>query len=175
MKIIMTMVMTADGKITKWQDPNIYKWTSKEDQNFFFSLIKKNNLIVMGSKTYDAVQKNIKLQDKKLRIVLTKNPQKYSSDQIPNKLEFSNETPKKLITRLEKRGYKKILLVGGGKVNAAFLKSNLVDELYLTIEPKIFGQGKPLVAEEKLNKSLKLISLKRLNKEGTLLLKYKLL
>jgi dihydrofolate reductase len=89
-------------------------------------------------------------------------------------LEFSNETPEKLIERLSTLGYKKALLVGGSIINGLFLKNNLVDELYLTIEPKIFGKGKNIVEEQSLDKSLQLINVKKLNKTGTLLLKYKI-
>ncbi|MFA6081553.1 MAG: dihydrofolate reductase family protein [Patescibacteria group bacterium] len=89
-------------------------------------------------------------------------------------MEFSNETPEKLIERLSTLGYKKALLVGGSIINGLFLKNNLVDELYLTIEPKIFGKGKNIVEEQSLDKSLQLINVKKLNKTGTLLLKYKI-
>ena len=71
-------------------------------------------------------------------------------------------------------GYKKILLVGGATINGLFLKQNLVDELFLTIEPKIFGYGKNIVEGNLLNTSLQLISIKKINKFGTLLLKYKI-
>jgi len=41
----MIMVATLNGKITKGNDPDIYKWTSKEDKKYFSSLLKKNNLM----------------------------------------------------------------------------------------------------------------------------------
>ncbi len=175
MKIIMAAVSSLNGKITKRNDPNIYTWTSKEDSQLFFSLIEKNNLIVMGSKTYEAARSLIKLKKGKLRVVLTRNPKKYSKETIKEMLEFSSENPLQLIKRLENRGYKKILLVGGATINSLFLKSKLVNEIYLTLEPKIFGSGKSLLNEESLDISLKLISTKKLNRQGTILLKYKVL
>ncbi|MFA6081552.1 MAG: hypothetical protein WC741_04055 [Patescibacteria group bacterium] len=42
------MLSSADGKTTKGNNDNIYTWTSVEDQRYFLSLIKKNNLIIMG-------------------------------------------------------------------------------------------------------------------------------
>jgi len=47
-----------------------------------------------------------------------------------------------------------------------------VDELWLTIEPKIFGVGGSFVIEEKLDINLQLISCESANKQGTLLTKY---
>ena len=173
MKIIMVAVSSVNGKITKGSDPNIYKWTSQEDKGLFFLMIAKNNLIVMGSKTYEAARHVIKLKKDKLRIVLTRNPKNYADEEVKGSLEFSSEAPQALVERLEKNGYKKMLLVGGGEINALFLKSKLVDELHLIIEPFIFSRGRDLVVDSELDISLSLIKMIRLNKKGTLHLKYK--
>lgn len=173
MKVTMVMLSSADGKTTRGSEFNIYSWTSAEDQKYFFQLIKKSNLIVMGSSTYEAVNKIIKLEIRKLRIVLTRHPEKYKSKTVIGQLEFSKETPKELVNRLSKLGYKKILLVGGSKINGLFLKENLVDEFYLTIEPRIFGSGKNIVDQPLLGVQLQLTSIKKLNRSGTVLLKYK--
>ena len=167
------MVSSVNGKITKGDDPNIYSWTSPEDKKLFFSMIKKHYLIVMGSKTYEAVKDNIRLEKNKLRIILTRNVQNYLKEAVSERLEFSDESPKTLIKRLEDKGYRTLLLVGGGQVNTFFLKESLVNEIHLTIEPKIFGEGKGLIGEELLDIPLKLISVKKLNNQGTLHLKYK--
>ncbi|MDO8429688.1 MAG: dihydrofolate reductase [Candidatus Daviesbacteria bacterium] len=175
MKITMVGVMSLDGKITKGISSDIYKWTSLEDQKHFFSQIKKNNLLVMGSQTYEAARDKIKLTKEKLRVILTRDPQKYTPEEIPNILEFSSDSPKVLVKKLEARGYKKMLLLGGGIINSLFLKSSLVNELQITIEPKIFGLGKNLVSDDKLDVDLKLLEIKKLNSKGTLLLVYKVL
>lgn len=175
MKVTMVMLASVDGKTTQGNNSNIYIWSSKEDQKHFFSLIKKNNLIIMGRATYDASQPVIKIEKGKLRIVLTRRPEKYLNQTIKDQLEFSDQSPEKLVRRLSLLGYKKMLLVGGSIVNGLFLKQNLVDELYLTIEPKIFGDGKNIIEGQLLNKSLQLISIKKLNNVGTLLLKYRVI
>lgn len=171
----MVIISTINGKITKDSDPYIYTWTSKEDQEYFYSLLEKNRVMIMGSTTYKAVKKNIRLNKNRLRIVLTKNPDMYQKDEVKGQLEFSKELPAELIQRLNREGYKQALLLGGGKINTSFLKMNLVDRLYLTLEPTIFGLGKPFLAEDQLEISLKLISKKKLNNKGTLLLKYQIL
>lgn len=172
MKVTMVMLTSVDGKTTKENDTNIYTWTSHEDRKHFLSLIKKHNLIIMGRSTYEASKPVIKLEKGKLRIVLTRSPNKYSNQLVKGQLEFSSESPEKLLKRLSLLGYKKLLLVGGGIINGLFLKDNLVDELYLTIEPKIFGTGKNIVEGQLLNTKLQLMSIKKLNKTGTLLLRY---
>lgn len=174
MKVIMVVVSSVNGKITKGQDSNIYSWTSKEDSELFFSLIEKNNLIVMGSRTYRASRKFFKHRKNRLRVVMTRNPRKYLSEAIRGMLEFTDEIPVELIKRLESKGHRKMLLVGGAEINALFLRQSLVNEIYLTIEPKLFGSGTSLMKEDNFNKQLKLASIKRLNDQGTLQLKYKI-
>lgn len=49
---------------------------------------------------------------------------------------------KDLLRRLGKRGITSILLEGGGKINASFLKSKLIDKLNIFIAPKIIGGEK---------------------------------
>ena len=173
MKIIIVAVVSANGKLTRENNPDIYKWTSKEDQDFYFSLLDSAKLIVMGSGTYAAAKHLMKHKKGRMRVVLTSDPEKYKNEQIPGVLEFTSETPRHLCDRLI--DYSEMLLVGGSKIFSAFLKERLVDEIYLTIEPVLFGQGKNLFAENEFESDLKLLSLKKLNKKGTLLLKYKVI
>lgn len=175
MKIILVAVTSVDGKLTKGNDPDIYSWTSKEDQSFFFSLIKKNNLIVMGRKTYESVKNNLKLEPGKLRIVMTRDVKKYQIDSVSGQLEFSDLSPEELIKKIAHRNYKTILLAGGATINGLFLKKNLVDEIYLTLEPRLFGQGTALIEKQLFDIPLQLLSLKKANKNGTLFLKYKVI
>lgn len=63
-------------------------------------------------------------------------------------------------------------VVGGGHIATSFFKDELIDELWLTIEPRIFGRGENFVTEEKLNINLTLISCEKLNDKGSLLTKY---
>ena len=169
------MATSVDGKTTQWYQPNIYKWISKEDQEYFLSLVKKHGVIIMGRKTYFAAASLINLFPKKLRIVLTRNPDQYTHLMIPRQLEFTNDQPRKLLKELELKGYSEALLVGGEEANSAFLKEKAVDEMWITFEPKVFGSSNGLVSIEKFEIDLKLIDIVRLNKKGTLLAKYKVL
>jgi 2,5-diamino-6-(ribosylamino)-4(3H)-pyrimidinone 5'-phosphate reductase len=48
-------------------------------------------------------------------------------------------TPTGVLQELSKRGCKRVLLEGGGEVNYSFLAENLVDEIYVTVTPRILG------------------------------------
>lgn len=170
MRIILVVVTSIDGKTTKWSLPDIHDLSSEEDQKYFFSTLAKNNLVIMGRRTFEVAKPDIYKNPKKLRVVITKSPNRYKN--IKDRLEFTNDSPKKIISDLEKRGFKQAMLVGGSEINTLFFKDKLVDEVWITIEPKIFGSGNGLTADQNLDVKLKLKSSKKLNKNGTLLLKY---
>ena len=65
-----------------------------------------------------------------------------------------------------------MLLVGGGETNTLFMRFSLVNEIHLTLEPVVFGNGKNLVAEDDLEMKFKLKSIEKLNSRGTLHLIY---
>ncbi len=166
---------SIDGKITRGKEQDASVWASKEDAGILFEQIADNNLIVMGRKTFEAARNRIKLDPQKLRVVLTRNPKHFQNLTRPGMLEFSNEEPTDLVKRLSTAGYERMLLFGGGQTAARFFKSSLVDELWLTVEPYVFGSGTPIVADEPLDVSLELFDLRRLNPRGTLHLRYEVI
>jgi dihydrofolate reductase len=173
MKTVLVFVSTLDGKVTRWHDPLVKRWSSKEDKIYFSKTIHESKLIVMGSNTFNAEPVNP--AETRLIIVMTSHPDDYKQREVPGRLEFTGESPLQLVTRFEKEGYEIMHVVGGPKVATAFLKEQLVDELWLTIEPKIFGSGDMLVTEEKIDIQLELISCEKVNEPGTLITKYKIL
>lgn len=174
MKLILVMVTSLDGRSTHGKEKETHSWSSREDQKYFLKIIEKAQLLIMGSKTYEVARETMHHDIKRLRVIITKNPEKYRQNTIPNQLEFTNESPIKLIERLKKRGYTQGFLLGGSYTNTGFLKHNLVSEFWQTLEPKVLGIGNGIV-DEKINLNLQLISYKKINTKGTLLLKYQVL
>ena len=170
MKTILVFVSSLDGKITKWGQPDVKAWSSQSDKDYFKNLWRKSPVIVMGSNTYEA--EPVKPTANRLVIVMTHQLPKYKRLEIPGRLEFTDEYPENILVRLENSGYNFILIVGGAKVATSFLKKQLIDELWLTIEPKIFGSGGNFVIEEKLEINLNLLTTERVNDQGTLINKY---
>ncbi|OGK44506.1 hypothetical protein A2957_00530 [Candidatus Roizmanbacteria bacterium RIFCSPLOWO2_01_FULL_38_11] len=173
MKVIAIIVQSVNGRITKGSDPNVYKWTSQEDKLHLKETIGKASLIVMGSTTYEEAKRNITLLPQIQRIVLTSRPQDYAQEAVPGQLEFYSMAPQDVVKKYGEMGHKELLLLGGSKIYSEFLKQGLINEIWLTVEPVIFGQGKPLIDTDR-NVSMKLLSLEKLNDKGTLLLKYQL-
>jgi len=173
MKTILIFVSSLDGKITRWGDPMIRSWSSKSDQEHFDAIWKDTRVIIMGSGTYNPDP--VKPVSRHLFVILTRHPERYKSREIPGQLEFTDDSPLLLMERFQKANEDKLLIVGGAQIAALFLKAQLIDELWLTIEPRIFGIGASFVNDEKLNIELKLLSCEQANEQGTLILKYKVI
>ncbi len=78
--------------------------------------------------------------------------------------------PKPVLEKLEKMGYKSAILGGGAFLNTQFLQKKLIDEIWLTIEPKIFGDGLGVFGGD-FDQNLKLISVEKIN-ENSVVMKY---
>ena len=172
MKTILIFVSTLDGKITKWGNPDVKLWSSHQDQDYYKKIWNESKLIVMGSNTFNAgsfPSPNPQL------IIMTGHPDKYKSLKISGQIEFTSESPLELTDRFKSKGHQQMLVVGGPHVATSFLKEQLIDELWLTLEPKIFGIGGNFATDVKLDINLCLIHCDRVNKQGTLITKYSVL
>jgi dihydrofolate reductase len=173
MRIILVFVSTLDGKITRWGDPKVSSWTSTEDKKYFRKTWNEAPLIVMGINTFGA-EKLGSLKDH-LIVVMTRHASAYKDKEVAGRLEFSDESPARLAARFEKANFERMVVVGGAHIATSFLKAGLIDEIWLTIEPKIFGKGGNFVIEQELDLDLRLIHCEQVNPEGTLIIKYKVL
>lgn len=173
MKVVLIFVTTLDGKITKWGDPHVHKWSSKEDQTYFKNAWNESKVTVLGSSTFDFDP--IKPSPTTRLIILTSHPESYAARVVPGQVEFSSELPRTIVERLRSEGYSQLLVAGGAHIATSFFAEGLIDELWLTFEPKIFGSGGNFVAESKLDIELELLSVESLNERGTLLAKYRVL
>lgn len=163
MKVILIAAISADGFIAR-DSAHAADWTSKEDKKLFVELTKKAGVMVMGRNTYETIGKAL---PGRLNIVYTSRP-------IDNpEIQTTQEAPEALINRLKQEGFSEIAVCGGQVIYDLFLSSGLVDELYLTIEPKLFGHGITL-AKTLADLDLKLLDHKKLNND-TLTLHYEVI
>jgi dihydrofolate reductase len=172
MRVTLATVMSVDGRITQGETVKTSFWRSVEDGKVLKKLIAHHQVLVMGRNTYDVVHPGPK--EHHLQVVLTSQPDMYADDSVPGSMEFVSVAPTQLVSQLQARGYTSILLLGGSS-NVAFLRAGLVDDLYLTIEPAIFGEGLPLAEGLPAAISLKLVEMEQLNRQGTSLLHYEVI
>jgi len=159
------MAATADGKIAK-NSSHFPDWTSKEDKKLFAEISKEHGVVLMGDKTFFTFP--APLFDR-LNVVFTleKNLPQIES------VKWVTGEPENVLAELEEMGYKSAILGGGSHLNTLFLERKLIDELIITIEPKIFGEGLSLFGGD-FNIDLKLLEIKKINGHSVVL-RYKIL
>ena len=165
MRCFIIAALSADGYIAKDPAMPSTAWTSKEDKKRFVELTKKAGVIVVGQNTWKTFGGKA-LKDR-LNII-------YSPDPLPNlpeNAEITAKSPADLLADLEKRGHTDAAVCGGSQIYTMFMKAGLVDSLYLTIEPVIFGSGIKLF-NAGMDARLELVSCEK-TEGGTILLEYK--
>ena len=128
-KTFIITAMTADGKIAR-NAGHAATWTSKEDKKFFVERTKEAGVMIMGANTYETIGKPM---PGRLNIV-------YSKKQYEG-VETTTLEPKALLSDLEKRGFKEVAICGGSTIYTMFMKAGLVQTIYVTVEPLLFGEG----------------------------------
>jgi len=136
MKVTLIAAMSADGFIAQTPDQRSLEWTSREDTNFFVAKTRELGAVVMGRGTYETIGRPLA---GRLTVVMTSRLD--SARNLPGALEFTSDTPAAIVEKLAARGFGGVALAGGARVYGAFLRAGLVDELYLTVEPVLFGGG----------------------------------
>jgi len=124
----------------------------------------------MGSNSFNAEVFNP--SERHQIIVMTSHPDRYKSREVPGQIEFTSETPAAISSRFIIKGHPQMLVIGGPHIATSFLREQLIDELWLTFEPKIFGSGDNFATGEKLDIDLRLIHSEKVNEQGTLINKY---
>ncbi len=168
MKLIIMAAVTLDGKIAR-NERHFVDWSSREDKKLFFSETKRAGVMIMGNNTYKTLPSPL---PGRLHVVVTTD--RTGKTDLPGVVEYTDRPPHEIIAGLEARGYTEAVLIGGGQTNALFLKSGLVDEIWLTIEPLIFGTGIDLLAGADFDLRARLVHMERLNEAGAVHLRYSL-
>ena len=170
--VTLIAAQSVDGFITRHSEPGS-GFTSLADKTHFRNALRTFDCRVMGATTY-RVSRDITRRaadSGSIQRVVTRTPAAFTSDAISPVLEFTDRPPAEILLGLEKHGCRRCALVGGAQVHSLFLRSGCVDELWLTVEPLLFGRGTPLLSEEAEVK-LSLLSHEPLSPD-TLLLKYR--
>jgi len=155
---------SIDGKIAKRAD-HFSDWTS-EDKQHLRDTIAASDVIVIGNNTYKLAEDRLQ---KRNCIVLTSTVA--TIQRIHSLLTYMNPSNYPLADLINESGYKTICILGGTQIYSYCLHNNLIDELHITVEPVVFGEGLPLFNTPH-ESNFELTSSQQLNKRGTMLLKY---
>ncbi|MBT6339374.1 MAG: dihydrofolate reductase [Desulfobacula sp.] len=169
MKVILIMAVTADGMIAR-NSMELIDWTGKGDKKYFVHLTREAGVIIMGSKTFDTIGKVL---PERKNIVMTRDKTTRDKKRTSrNKdLIFTSQTPEEILNDLNTQGFESVALIGGSVVNTLFMKKNLIDEVHVTIVPRLFGKGLSLF-NQSLDKRLELMDMEKID-QNYVLLKYR--
>lgn len=175
MQLILLAAQSLDGFITRHDEPGT-TFTSSADQAHFRAALRNFDCSIMGGETYRVSRDFIRahLTPTRRRIVVTRDPTRYATEAVAGQLEFTAATsgPAALCATLAAEGHQRCALLGGATLHDWFLAAGRVDELWLTLEPRLFGRGTPFLREAH-DLALSLIDVQTLGENGTLLVRYR--
>jgi len=167
MKVILYMAISLNGMIAKSDDNT--SWISKEEWDSYSLAVRNAGCLIVGHRTYGILTKQpefSEFKDVKLVVVAQENFQTLA----PNHLVA--HSPKEALEIL--KDFEKVVVAGGGALNASFAEENLIDEIFIDIEPIILGQGIPLFRDKNFERNLKLVGQKKIS-ESEIQLHYEVL
>ena len=173
--VTLKMIQSLDGSIARTIDDKL-DWGSTQDKASFKQVRLANDVIVMGSTTFVQTPKSF-LRNQSV-IIISRDPDSLQSQYVDQKGNqnwfFCVPDPQQILDLASSKGWLKVLLAGGGRVNSIFLKAGLVDILEITLAPYIFNAPTKVFGSDVLEDiALELISYQPLG-SGELLLRYKL-
>jgi dihydrofolate reductase len=159
MHIFLIAAISVDGFIGQAKEQVSTAWTSKEDKQFFVQRTKEAGLMVLGSQTFRTFNR---LMPGRSMIIYTRDVEQFrqsvefeveevtAATTVLDRADILYATklePKELVSVLEKCGKKELAVCGGSSIYWQFVNAGLVETLYLTVEPMLFGKGVPLFSE----------------------------
>jgi dihydrofolate reductase len=168
MKIRIYLASSVNGMISNQK--GVPDWLSQEYGQGFMSLSQQAKAVIMGKKTYNIlVPDHLPLKSEGTIVVLTHDT---AAAPVQSNVIFTDKNPTEIVELLEKRGHDEAIIIGGTETVSEFMKSGLVDELYLVVEPVIFGTGLPMLRDVDVDYRLTLSDVKKLN-DNTIALQYR--
>lgn len=158
MKISVYIAASANGFISNSR--NVPDWLSAEYGQGFYSICQRYKAVIMGKKSYDILAPGyLPLSTEGTTVVLTSKQEKPANETVV----FTQDQPTEIATMLKDKGYTNAVIIGGAITISAFLKANLVDDIYFVIEPWLFKTGLPLLQDVDTDNELKLLGVEQLN------------
>jgi len=166
MHVFLIAAISVDGFIDPGTNTSSLTWTSKADKQFFRERTKQAGVMIVGRTTFETI--GVALPGRKIYVLSSQpKPATYAA-LSDDAVEFTSDTPEVLLKRLAAQGVSEVAVCGGSQVYTHFLKAGLVETVYLTVEPILFGTGVSLCATP-LQTKLQLQERRALSEQTTLL------
>lgn len=185
--LTIKMMQSLDGFIAKAQNDDL-KWGSSVDKLLYKKISTEYGTVIVGKNTFLQMPK-IAFKNRETLVVVRDVKEFINQSKIENaefgiftsikyavkdNITFIESNPNEIISYLESIYKTKALLVGGGIINNLFLQAGKVNEVQITVAPKIFGTGIKIFGDNTLNIDLELQSFDKIS-DNEVLLTYKVL
>ncbi|HBO99850.1 MAG: Bifunctional deaminase-reductase domain protein [Candidatus Uhrbacteria bacterium GW2011_GWA2_41_10] len=165
MKVILYIAITANGMIAGTDDET--SWLTKEEADSYCTIVREAGCLIVGRRTYYILTKQPEFQEfKNAKLVVVS----HNDVELIDSRHIVARTPQEAIEVLS--DFPEVIVAGGGILNASFLADNLIDEMYIDIEPVVIGKGIPLFKGQDFERNLKLLGQRTLS-ENEIQLHYK--
>ena len=169
MKTSIYIAASANGLISNGR--NVPDWLSEEYGQVLYAMCERTGAVIMGRTTYEILAPDyLPLKNTGTTVVLTTNSKAKSDNPT---VVFTKDDPAAIVEMLKKKGHTHAVIIGGTMTISAFVNAGVVDDIYLVVEPVLFGTGLPLFKEVESETKLNLVEIKKLN-ERTVQLHYEL-
>ena len=169
LKISVYLASSVNGMISNKE--NVPDWLSQEYGEGFLAICRQTQAVVMGKATYEILSPDhLPLENEGTLVVLTHDT---AAEPARSNVVFTDRTPREIVSMLEARGHDQAVIIGGAQTVGEFVTSGLVDELYLVVEPVLFGAGLPLLGDVDVEYRMTLLDVQKLNAQ-TVRLHYRL-
>lgn len=150
--------MTLNGYIAKENDDT--PW-SEESWEAYSDFVKRTENIIIGGYTYNLLKKDPQFREKigNPLVVAVSRSQKDKG----NTNDIIVQSPKEALMAVEKAGFSEALVEGGGGINTSFLAEGLLDEIYIDVDPVIWGKGKKIFNDMDIDVALELLDVKEVS------------
>ncbi len=139
MGVTLWMAVSLNGMSAR--DNGSEDFLSGTDWELFLDLVRASDGLVWGRVTHELFEEAVRPHAPELPIVAVTRDTGLAMRSGSLRASSAAEA----VEKLRAEGATTILLAGGSQLNGAFLRSGLVDEVVLGIEPVIVAQGLPLV------------------------------
>lgn len=149
-KVILYMAISLNGMIAKENDDT--SWVSKEEWECYLKAARSAGNIIVGHRTYDIMSEEAEFDELRDARVVVIAREEFETKSANHTVVSSPEEALSYLGSQET-----VIVAGGGILNAAFLQKNLVDEIYIDVEPIVFGKGIKLFNGDDFTLNLKLL------------------
>lgn len=158
-KVILFIAISLDGYIADGNGQ--VDWLNGQDStavpdNSYDEFIKTVDTIVLGWNTYYQIMTELSpnqwVYNGMSSYVVTHKKLRSTSE-----IQFVNENPCELVTRLKQQRGKNIWICGGANLAQQLIRENLIDQFYISVIPILLGKGVPLFGQMEQALPLKLI------------------